>query len=348
MGLRDKPEVNDLINDSDFRKWVYFGEDNAIWENWLQQNSERVHVVETARNILLTIKGEEQPLSQTEVREAVHDIVSNLTPAIDSGHKAISYRFRAAKWAAAILLFLSAGFLAQKSYFNRSLNLSVKQVDESESSLIHVVNKEEPPKLVHLPDGSSVLLMQGADISYPKRFSEDFRNVSLSGEAFFEIYKNPDHPFIVYAGNLVAKVVGTSFTIKANGQKAEIRVKTGKVLVSSLNAGQEFLLLPKQQAILSDSDSRIVLLEDSKRELASIETQVFEFKRTPLSEVFSSFEKAYNIRFEYDMKKTEGCTVTASLGDDPLTEKLNMLCEVLGASYSISGNVISVKVSGCQ
>src|SRR5690606_5880596 len=97
------------------------------------------------------------------------------------------------------------------------------------------------------------------------------REVNLTGEAFFEVTKNPDQPFFVYANELIAKVHGTSFSIKAGENEANIlvAVKTGKVSVftrSDVNAAEyktnkdltALLLTPNQQATFERDQARLI------------------------------------------------------------------------------------------
>ena len=101
--------------------------------------------------------------------------------------------------------------------------------------MVEQTNNSNMPQIITLSDGSSVLLQPNSKLSYPKIFIGNQRKVYLSGEAFFEISKNPKKPFFVYANEIVTKVVGTSFRIRAysNQPNVEVLVRTGKVKVRS-------------------------------------------------------------------------------------------------------------------
>ena len=87
---------------------------------------------------------------------------------------------------------------------------------------------------VTLPDGSNIYLNRNTILSYQKNFGRDDRNVTLSGEAFFDIAPDTEKPFIVDAGKASVKVVGTSFNVITNNHDSavEVFVKTGKVMLS--------------------------------------------------------------------------------------------------------------------
>ena len=79
-----------------------------------------------------------------------------------------------------------------------------------------LITHQGEAKTIQLPDGSVVMLSASAQLSYTKEFGKDStREVWLSGgEAFFKVAKNPEKPFLVYCGEVVTKVLGTSFNIK--------------------------------------------------------------------------------------------------------------------------------------
>ncbi len=106
-----------------------------------------------------------------------------------------------------------------------------------------------------LPDGSSVKLNTGSSITFPETFNKGVRFVQLTGEAFFEVVRDTDQPFIVQSKGIKTSVLGTSFNVRAyQGQNIEVTVATGKVQVESLlksPSGDDrvVLLTPNTQAV---------------------------------------------------------------------------------------------------
>ncbi|MBF4516881.1 FecR domain-containing protein [Flavobacterium sp. ANB] len=89
-------------------------------------------------------------------------------------------------------------------------------------------------RLLFLPDGTRVWLNENSELEYPSKFSPDKRTVTLKGEAFFEVKRDPSRPFIISSGTIKTTVLGTSFNIKAYGDKEpEVNVRTGKVKVET-------------------------------------------------------------------------------------------------------------------
>src|SRR5690606_33683109 len=100
-----------------------------------------------------------------------------------------------------------------------------------------------------LRDSTIVWLKGSSSITYPETFGGGERHVVLSGEALFEVYKDPEHPFVIQCGGLLAKVLGTRYNIRSGKSGVEVRVLTGKVALTSKGSQGELVVLPEEQAI---------------------------------------------------------------------------------------------------
>jgi hypothetical protein len=87
-------------------------------------------------------------------------------------------------------------------------------------------------EILYLPDSSLAILNKFSKLTYPKQFDEDNRVVKLEGESFFEVKRDPNHPFYVFTENTKTRVLGTSFNVKAykNDVNTEVSVTSGKVV----------------------------------------------------------------------------------------------------------------------
>lgn len=105
-----------------------------------------------------------------------------------------------------------------------------------------------------LPDGSKVVLDNGSSIVYPSKFSGEKRNISLSGEAFFEVAHNKEQPFIITSGSVCVEVLGTTFNVntRAGAGNVEVVVETGKVAVyHSLNPDYKTILEAGEKTLIN-------------------------------------------------------------------------------------------------
>ena len=210
-----------------------------------------------------------------------------------------------------------------------------------------------------LPDSSRISLHPGSSVRYATAFAGSRREVHLVGEAFFQVSKNPRRPFLVLTEQVVTTVLGTSFRVKAyaGGKEATVAVREGKVAVQAREGAQlsaspahpattGVLLLPNQQVVYSASQRRL------KKELVAqpvvLAPQSFEFEERPVAEVLATLEKAYGVDIVYDKAKLAACTVSITFYDEPLFDKLGLLCKSLGAYYTVTDTSILIHSPGCQ
>ncbi len=357
--------IDDFLSDSSFKEWVYSGKKNEQWDEWISRNGNLVELLEQAKLYLMAMKVNESEITENEVNEALSHTWEKIYQKENVWYfKIIQYYNQnkaLSRIAALLLLGLSLVWIYNQQSTQESTLAYEELVEKQDDGLIEEANNTTKPQLVILSDGSSVLLQPNSKLSYPKFFDKDKRNVFLEGEAFFEISKNPQRPFYVYANEVVTKVVGTSFRIKAYKDQSEVNivVKTGKVQVSSnqelVPASKAVLLLPNQSIRFQRENLIFEAIETAKKfsyseNSTSIESINFEFIDTPVRQIFESLEKAYLIQIEYPEDKLKECYLTTSLSDQPLAEKLKIICESLGSNtrYEMNGNQISIFSTGCN
>jgi len=156
-----------------------------------------------------------------------------------------------------------------------------------------------------LPDGSVVALNSNSKLVFPKHFKGNTREVTIEGEAFFDVKPNPKKPFVINAGNAQVIVVGTSFNVSAysNSETVEVVVKTGKVQVinkneEALSAINEVYLVPGEKGTLYNISSIIEKSKNSNPNYLAWKTHDFIFENIPLNEVFKCLEKTYHVNIK--------------------------------------------------
>lgn len=366
-------EVEDFLDDESFRRWVRSEEDYDRWEEWTLENPKRAKLVEEARLWLLAMNVPQTTLSPAEIQSALESTLSKIEKKeaiIEKSNAPIlkpwnSYWFRGV---AAVLLF---GLLSVWFYNNNlaSVNAVVtykELINENGEGLVEQTNNSNKSQIITLSDGSSVLLKPNSKLSYPKIFIGNERKVYLSGEGFFEISKNPKKPFFVFANEIVTRVVGTSFRIKAYSDQpnVEVLVRTGKVTVRSnelitssvSDEKEEVVLLPNQALRFVREDNTFNKITDITQDeslahsVGNIEQLSFEFTDIPVAQIFKTIEQAYLVKIDFPQSKLKDCHLTTSLSDQPLPEKLKIICKSLGnnTSYEMNGNQVIITSNGCE
>jgi transmembrane sensor len=363
-------EIEDFLADESFQSWVRLKVDHQGWEEWTLENPDRAKLVEESRLWLLamTVHHEEIPTSVIQSGlEATWGKINKKEQLLTEIKKPVIklWQNNWLKGAAAVLLFgfLSTWFYNNHFVFNNSESTYNELIKENYIGLVEQANHTSKAQIITLSDGSSVLLKPNSKLSYPKIFTGNTRKVYLSGEAFFEISKNPKKPFFVYANEIVTKVVGTSFRIKAYADlpNVEVIVRTGKVKVRSNplitnSKEKEIVLLPNQALRFTRQNLTFNKITDITQDESLVPTQgnieqlSFEFTDIPVAQIFKTIEQAYLVNIDFPLEKLKNCHLTTSLNDQPLPEKLKIICKSIGnnTNYEMNGNQIIITSDGCN
>jgi len=226
--------------------------------------------------------------------------------------------------AATVLLVLAVGI--------PSLYFGVIR-DSSNRILSH--KAEEGVSMVNLPDGSSVFLNQGAEISYPKAFTQQ-RSIQLSGEAFFEVMSDPAHPFTVHSGDVVVSVLGTSFNVKQveNSPQVEVYVLSGEVRMTLQKSEQSVTLEPREFGIADKGQLSSAAMEVPN--YISWKTKDFKFVDAKLTDVLQELEESYHVNIQARGLDLSQMRITTSYSEQSIDAILETIATAFGMDVSHS------------
>lgn len=199
---------------------------------------------------------------------------------------------------------------------------------------------------VTLPDGTKVWLNAASSIRYPTIFMGAERRVEVSGEAYFEVTKNPTKPFLVnVAGKAEVEVLGTQFNVNAyeNEESINTTLLEGSVRVillgQKIRPGREVILQPGQQAQIAAA-IRVIPNADVDKVIAW-KNGLFNFEGATLQEVMKQLERWYDIEvvYEKDVPKME---LTGEMTKGVTLNGLLIVLEKLGVHYRLEGRKLIV------
>jgi hypothetical protein len=223
-----------------------------------------------------------------------------------------------------------------------------------------VVNTANTPRIAVLPDGSEVTLAPESELRFSKSFDATQRVVYLEGEAFFNVSRDTARPFLVYASQVVTKVLGTSFTVKAFREEKSITVavRTGRVSVSThgdrdaKNTGgvKAIILTPNQQLVYNKEENTIArMIVDSPRQIIpEEEVKRMRLEDATVSEILATIEKVYGVDIVYDEQVFASCILTTSIFDEDLYNRLEAICGAVDATFRVEEDKIVVTGQGCH
>ncbi|WP_247235627.1 FecR family protein [Telluribacter sp. SYSU D00476] len=272
-------------------------------------------------------------------------------------------RFQFRYWAAAasVLLLILSGWWYWSSM--AELTSGEGSVASNAPHVIENSNQSSGIKPVALPDGSSVLLYPDSKISFTDSLQGNQRVVHLWGKAFFEVSKDSLRPFMVVTTDMVTKVLGTSFMVEAfeNQKNFSVTVKTGKVSVTTndkvtfgeARPTRSIQLTANQQAVLARSNqsfTAVSIQPELVPELIPPAPLTYRFRDVPVVQILKTLSQDYGIPIQVDEKVLSGCSLTTTLADKSLFEKLKIICEGIGPGtyYTVREESISITSLGCN
>lgn len=179
-----------------------------------------------------------------------------------------------------------------------------------------------------LPDGSRVWLNAASTLKYPTSFAGKERSVELTGEGYFEIAPDAHQPFLVKAGSLQVKVLGTSFNVMAYADEKSINTTLLSGAVKVLQGTQEKTLTPGQQATVDNQTGLVTINETEAEQAIAWKDGMFRFSSSNMAMVLRQVSRWYDIEVVYQGKVPQGHIT----GKVPRSMKLSGVLRVLELS----------------
>jgi len=194
-----------------------------------------------------------------------------------------------------------------------------------------------------LPDGSNVWLNADSRLSYPDHFSSrQLRNIKLSGEAYFDVKHDSQHPFVVESNNIKTTVHGTSFNVRAypNESAVSVAVSSGKVGVNVKNptkATGAIFLLAADKLIYKKTSKAFTRSKIAINDINGWQKGLIVFEQRPIKEVFDELSRRFNVHFSTNNLSNGSCKLTARFENKPLS----VILKTIHTAMNITSNQIN-------
>lgn len=302
--------VFDFVKNEDFQKWVKNPDEKSdfYWGSWIQNHSDKKHIVLEAKEILASISFPSDKASEGEIEEIFEHILRNERQVslrkIDYGTSRKSYSLNSVfRIAAALLILATFGFLIYK--FDYKSDVPKAEVEPVEYIKSNPIGRKST---FHLPDGSIIILNSASNLRIADDFGIENREVYLEGEAFFEVAKNLQKPFKVHTGNLTTLVTGTVFNINAYPENKDIKVAVFKGSVNTLahhkNRVDTLSLEKSDMAVYNKSNNSLAKTDFNFIEAFGWKDGIIYFHDANSEEVFNYLERWYGV--DIQVQNSEG------------------------------------------
>ena len=261
----------------------------------------------------------------------------------------------------AVIVFLNLFYSTKKSY-------SQEKVAQSEVS-----TKNGSRTKIQLPDGTSVWLNSSSKLVYDNdHFGTNIREVSLIGEAYFDVVKNPAKPFVIHTAKMDIRVLGTAFNVKCYpGEKTtETSLIRGSVEVTLKDRQQKIIMKPNDKLILNNDDLKSVKTNIAQAKQISVNkvNPVIEFQLSHLTlyptdssiveigwvesrlmfsgdrleDIAKKMERWYGVTIQITNEKLKNQLLTGSFEKETIDQALSALQLTTAFSYRINKDIITI------
>lgn len=334
------------MNTQEYLKYLLSTDEwTAEDKKWMQQYLEANDLSDLETVALESFNNDEDVNGQVPSMKVAQTVLNRIhqqiqVPSLHVG-KRRKYRMVVAI-AASLLIIAGAGYL-----FKGSIAGLWKAAPRQQS-----IAALEKRTMVKLPDGSAVMLEPRSIIEFPERFEGTERVVKLNGEAFFEVYKDKEHPFVIHTKQVKTTVLGTSFAVEAYAARpAKVVVVTGTVRVQAARDGREsgeVVITANQSAVYNN------ITESVEKGEAGMDAQYYDqrqkgkfiYNGAPIEQVVKDIERFFNVPVTVK-GKISACSFYGSFyTTDDLEKALSLVVAALNAkvnkdavsgSYTISG-----------
>ena len=213
-------------------------------------------------------------------------------------------------------------------------------------SLVTLKSSTEQVSKHVLPDSSLVWLNKGAVLSYIDGFAGDTRAVTLEGEAYFEVKKQPLKPFLVSLNGTETEVLGTSFNLKGNEESVQLHLITGKVAFRAPKGQAE--VSPGEQVSVA-KDGTLVKQNNNDPNFLAWKTGILTFNEVPVKVALESIARHYAVEIALGDEVNTECTVTTRFEALPLASIFEIFEVLFKAQFTeISQGKYEITQVNCQ
>lgn len=353
--------AEDFLVDHTFQQYCA-GQDKrciAFWEAYVKTHPEQKEVIDEAKRLYVILSGNKKPLD-SQLDNLKHSIENKTSPEAEVALVNIRRRYTWLKIAAAILVVASITFLY--THINTD-----EPTRSNQEYVTHFSSKEGERKKITLSDGSTVLLNFRSSLKLRTGFNQNTREVELVGEAFFDVAKDKDKPFMVHTSDFNINVLGTSFNVKVYPEDATseaVLIEGLIVMEPKDNEGSSITMKPSQKVTFYKTKPPLPSTNEKVNSKATHKQEIYinqytqnednsiaemawtqnrlEIMDEDFGELKNVLERWYNVQINFKDKEVEGYRFTATFANKSIQEVLTALQKAKYFKYEINENQITI------
>ncbi|WP_162996915.1 FecR family protein [Mucilaginibacter kameinonensis] len=200
-------------------------------------------------------------------------------------------------------------------------------------------------KKINLPDGTIVTLNASSNLHIAGNFDDEKREVYLDGEAFFDVKRNPQKPFIVHTGKVATQVLGTHFNVSAyvNDSNITVSLVEGKVQVDMNNDPSKRVILdPGKQMIYSKSDGQARVTDFITEDITGWKENKLVFNYDSWTDAAKKLSRWYGVPVKLQDSTLLRCKLKGTFDNIPLNKVMEQIKMVSDISWKMQGKAMII------
>lgn len=244
------------------------------------------------------------------------------------------------KWLSRAAAILFIPLLGVVFYLLSNSNSQIEKFTDLAVDSLEIIAPIGSRTVVQLSDGTEVNLNYGSKIKYPRNFTENTREITLSGEAYFDVAHNPDKPFIVKTGRLNVKALGTEFNVNAYPDDDVISTTLieGNVVIEKIVQGKKIeqvgTMVPGQHVIYNLNSNKMTSYKGRIDKYVAWKDGRLVFDNEPIAEVAEKLGRMFNVEIEV-AGNVKYLSYTVTFYNDPLYLILDLMTETTPITYKV-------------
>ena len=310
--------------------------------NWVEEKEENKALFEDHQAVWALLESPAEPSFEINVEKAWETVEKTMEPPIlelaKSTEKPLwSIRKFVLRVAAVFLLSLIVGYAW------------MEWQKETPPAMVEIQTGEEEKKEIELPDGSKVWLNENTSIQYAEGFTP--RQITLEGEAFFDVEKLDQQSFEIFSGEARTLVLGTAFNVRAypKESKIEVTVERGKVALDHQGDTRKSVLLTAgNTGVFNKSEQAVRKRKNKGVNAAAWKNRKLEFSNTKMKDVIESLERYFDISINAENPAILNCHFTGQYQNPKIEQIMDIIKFVLNVDIEKEATGFSLSGTGCQ
>ena len=348
MALKSGNSLESLLMDLNFRDWVIQSkpETERYWKTWLKNNPDKKEDFLLAKELIQKLE-----FKRVKVSEERYDKIFEKTLLGKKSKYASSNQHFLKKldlpsyWRVAAML-VAAAFISLL-YFSDQFYDTEEMAGQME--MVTKTNDAGRKSQIYLPDGTIVWLNSQSSIQYKPDFSGSTRTVELSGEAYFEVAKDPSKKFIVKTSAMSVTAIGTQFNVNAYSSvdRHQVALAEGKIMVQKTDKlnedDQKVYLDPGQSLSVFKSNGQMIQSSFDPKKILSWKDGIIYFEDAVFEEVVEVLQRWYGKTIiVHNIEKAGQWQFSSEFNNETLENVMQNISYSKNFGYTIEGETVNI------